>query len=92
MSRGFEETPFLIGDSDLYLLGVAAGLAARYHAQRKGITIHNDQDYQAQVLAGVNEAGVMHIEDVPPVRIGVFCSDEIFQRLRTMVRNIEGSP
>ena len=86
-----KETTFFIGDSDLYLLGVAAALAARWHGFRKKYNAgwlagypQDDQDALRRVRDGLEAGAALSLDDVPEVRVSIHMEAAVLDRLRQL--------
>ena len=79
---------FMVGDSDLYFLGVAAALAARWHLLRKqgGMRGYqgfpqSDQDAIRLVGRGLAVGAAMPADDVPELFVSVHVERDVLARL-----------
>lgn len=81
---------FFIGDSDLVLLGMAAGVAARWQMLRKGGSIRlagfpqDDAHAIELVKQGIALAEAIPLDDIPELTIIVKGDRAAVQRLRTL--------
>jgi len=93
---------FIVGDSDLVFLGVAAAMAARYEALRKskmrrdGVPMSsalpvNDADALAQVRLGVELGALASLDDVAEIVIEVSSSKDTWRRLKRLATRPEGA-
>lgn len=87
---------FHIGDADLALLGVAAAVAARYQARRKGSLTRglpafpqSDVDAIDLLKAGVEVGGALPLDDVPEVFVRISAQSKVLKWLLDMSRAAE---
>ncbi len=79
-------TPYVLGDGDLVLTGVAAAVAARWHARRKDFRlIPTDRAALDRLRRGVELGASMPLDDVPDVRLAIVANAAAVDRLKAFV-------
>ena len=84
-----DQTSYDIGDGDLLFLGMAAVLAARFQARRKGARItlatypQSDPDAIDLLRIGMDDGTRFPLDDVPEVKITVHMDSKLLHRILT---------
>ena len=94
-----DEITFLVGDSDIRLLGIAAALAARYEARRKGGKVRGLPGYPASdshaldlLREGLEVGASIPPDDVPRLKVGLYLTREVIAQLRELDHSIDPGP
>src|SRR5690606_424485 len=92
MTKKQDHGTYCIGDSDLFFLGFAAAIAARWQMLRKGGTVplpgfaHSDVEAVELVLAGLLAGAVQPLDNVPPIYMAVEGADDDLDALLQTAR------
>lgn len=87
------EKTFHVGDSDLFLLGFAAIVAARFQYRRKSGRVRgiegfpqSDEDALARLVEGVASGAYVPLDDVREIYVSIHGEDEAMQWLLSVAR------
>ena len=78
--------PYVLGDAELVLTGLAAAVAARWHARRKDYRlIPSDPAALDWLRRGLELGATMPLDDVPDIRVAIAADPAAVEQLKAIV-------